>query len=591
MSEADKYKKRYQILQDISHAIVITDRISSLTDYLLDVSIRYVDAESGSLMLVNERGNLSILSSRGLDLSYIRSFSSQGGDGISGIILRDRVPILVQDIAQHPELLSPDRHHYKTRSFISCPILFQKRLLGIINVNDKKDRTPFTRDELELLQIIANNAAVALENASLLNRLKSAAAELEQMNRRLVDSDIIKTEFLTSISHELRTPLNAIKGGIYYLENRDEVSPNERREFHCIISTEANNLANTIDNFVRFLEVEDETLVLDKYPINIDEILQSLPAAGHLNTVLTKRSVRFSVLPASAPLWIFGDKLRINQLFTNLLIGLTHFLSPDDAIELSVSSTDDLLSFHIILTRPLPRSLLQQLNSDTSLLPSGSSDDRIRISLARNIVIAHRWSISAESGNADTQIVITCPLNRKEILNAYISKSIDLFVDYITESLDINICSVMLSDDLSGELRVASARGLDEKIVKTTRIKQGDKIAGWVALEGKPLFISNIETDARFSKKNIPQYNNTSLMSLPLKVDDRVIGVLNLNNKKSSEPFSQEDYDRALSLLDSFSDHLRQAYEKQLNESEIFQLIASLDSNLSCPFRTLRPPH
>ncbi len=591
MSDADKYKKRYQILQDISHAIVITDRISSLTDYLLDVAIRYVDAESGSLMLVNERGNLSILSSRGLDLSYIRSFSSQGGDGISGIILRDKVPILVQDIAQHPELLSPDRHHYKTRSFISCPILFQKRLLGIINVNDKKDRTPFAQDELDLLQIIANNAAVALENASLLNRLKSAAAELEQMNRRLVDSDIIKTEFLTSISHELRTPLNAIKGGIYYLENHEEVSPNERREFHCIISTEANNLANTIDNFVRFLEVEDETLVLDKYPINIDEILQSLPAAGHLNTVLTKRSVRFSVLPASAPLWIVGDKLRINQLFTNLLIGLTHFLSPDDAIELSVSSTDDLLSFHIALTRPLPRSLLQQLNSDTSLLPSGSSDDRIRISLARNIVIAHRWSISAESGNADTQIVITCPLNRKEILNAYISKSIDLFVDYIAESLDINICSVMLSDDLSGELRVASARGLDEKIVKTTRIKQGDKIAGWVALEGKPLFISNIETDARFSKKSIPQYNNTSLMSLPLKVDDRVIGVLNLNNKKSSEPFSQEDYDRALSLLDSFSDHLRQAYEKQLNESEIFQLIASLDSNLSCPFRTLRPPH
>ena len=591
MSDADKYKKRYQILQDISHAIVITDRISSLTDYLLDVAIRYVDAESGSLMLVNERGNLSILSSRGLDLSYIRSFSSQGGDGISGIILRDKVPILVQDIAQHPELLSPDRHHYKTRSFISCPILFQKRLLGIINVNDKKDRTPFAQDELDLLQIIANNAAVALENASLLNRLKSAATELEQMNRRLVDSDIIKTEFLTSISHELRTPLNAIKGGIYYLENHEEVSPNERREFHCIISTEANNLANTIDNFVRFLEVEDETLVLDKYPINIDEILQSLPAAGHLNTVLTKRSVRFSVLPASAPLWIVGDKLRINQLFTNLLIGLTHFLSPDDAIELSVSSTDDLLSFHIALTRPLPRSLLQQLNSDTSLLPSGSSDDRIRISLARNIVIAHRWSISAESGNADTQIVITCPLNRKEILNAYISKSIDLFVDYIAESLDINICSVMLSDDLSGELRVASARGLDEKIVKTTRIKQGDKIAGWVALEGKPLFISNIETDARFSKKSIPQYNNTSLMSLPLKVDDRVIGVLNLNNKKSSEPFSQEDYDRALSLLDSFSDHLRQAYEKQLNESEIFQLIASLDSNLSCPFRTLRPPH
>jgi len=163
-------------------------------------------------MLANDRGDLSILSSRGLDAAYIRSFGSQGGDAISNIILQKRSPMLVQDITQHPEFLSPDRHHYKTRSFISCPILFRNHPLGIINVNDKKDGAPFSHDELELLQIIANNAAVALENAALLNRLKSAAADLEQMNRRLIDSDIVKTEFLMSISHELRTPLNAIKG-------------------------------------------------------------------------------------------------------------------------------------------------------------------------------------------------------------------------------------------------------------------------------------------------------------------------------------------------------------------------------------------
>jgi len=56
MTDADKYKKLYLILQDISNAIVITDKIISLTDHLLDVAIKYVDAGSGSLMLVNERG-------------------------------------------------------------------------------------------------------------------------------------------------------------------------------------------------------------------------------------------------------------------------------------------------------------------------------------------------------------------------------------------------------------------------------------------------------------------------------------------------------------------------------------------------------
>ena len=367
MNDGEKYKKLYLILQDISSALVMTDRIKPLTDYLLDVAIKYVDAESGSLMLVNERGGLSILSSRGLDASCIQSFSTQGDDGISGTILRNRSPILVEDIECHPEFLSPGRLHYKTRSFIACPILFHNRALGLINVNNKKDGSTFVQEELDLLQVVANSAAVALENASLLNRLKTAAADLEQLNRRMIDSDIIKTEFLTSISHELRTPLNAIKGAIYYLDNQAPISSGERREFQDIISSEACCLAYTIDNFVRFLEVQDESLILDKSPVNVVDVLNSLPSAAHLKAALSNRGVRLNLLPALAPLWIVGDRLRIIQLFVNLLIGLSHYLSPDDEIELSVSSASDRVSFHLNLSRPLPRSLLQKLNSDASL--------------------------------------------------------------------------------------------------------------------------------------------------------------------------------------------------------------------------------
>jgi GAF domain-containing protein len=588
MLDVDKYKKLYLILQDISNAIVISDGIIPLTDYLLDVAIKHVDAQSGSLMLVKENGTLTILASRGLDATYVKSFSSHGGNVISNTVLRKREPLLVQDIALHPELWSTDRHHYKTRSFISCPITFRNKPLGIININDKKNNIPFSHDDLELLQIIANNAAMALENASLLTRLKTTASDLEQMNRRLVDSDILKTQFLTMISHELRTPLNAIKGAIYYLDNHDASSPSERREFQGIISSEADNLANTINNLIRFLEVQDESLVPDKAPINIIDILNSLPG-GHLKSVLAARDIRLTISQIVDPLWIVGDKLMISQIFSNLLLGLSHYLSPNDTIDLSASTVEDMLSLCINLSRPLPGTVLQQLNRDISINPSGPSDDRVRISLARNTAIAHRWTVAAENDISTCRITMTCPLNRKETLNAYVNKSINLFINFISESLDVDICSVMLSDELSGELRVAGARGLDEKVVKTTSIKQGDKIAGWVALEGKPLLINDIETDARFSKKSIPQYNNKSLMSLPLKIDDRVIGVLNLNNKKSSEPFNQQDYKRALALVESFTDHLRNAYMKHLSEAEIFQLINSLDENITFPIGTHRP--
>jgi hypothetical protein len=65
--------------------------------------------------------------------------------------------------------------------------------------------------------------------------------------------------------------------------------------------------------------------------------------------------------------------------------------------------------------------------------------------------------------------------------------------------------------------------------------------------------------------------------------------VLNLNNKKSSEPFSQQDYERALALINSFSEHLRHAFTKQFSETEIFQLIESLDSKIAYPFAPRKP--
>jgi GAF domain-containing protein len=588
MAHIEKYKKRFLILQDISSAVVISDSVITLTDYLLDVAIKHVDAGTGSLMLANERGVLSLLSSRGLDPEFARSFGFHGTDPISGTVLRTREPVLVRDITQHPEFYSPDRHHYRTGSFISCPILFRDRLLGILNVSDRKNGSPFTHDDLDLLQVIANNAAVALENASLVSRLKTTAADLERANRRLIDADIMKTEFLTGVSHELRTPLNAIRGAIYYLTNHNAASPEERHEFHDIIAAEARNLAGTIDGLIRFLEAEDESLVLERSPVNVADVLGVLPA-GQLRSVFSSRGIRFSLVPVPDTLWIVGDKVRISQVFTHLLVALAHHLSADDAIELSASNSREGITFRIDLSRPLPRSVLQQLNSDTSLYPSGSSDDRVRFYLARSMTIAHHWAIAAENLATSSRVVITCPPDRSEALKAYIAKSISLFVDSVSEALDVNICSVMLTDDLTGELRVACARGLDDKVIKTTSIKPGDRIAGWVALEGKPLFISDVEVDSRFLKKNISQYNNKSLMSFPLKIDDRVIGVLNLNSKKSSQPFSQQDFERALSLIASFSSRLRHVYTDQHKESDILQMILSLDSSAAAHFK--KPDH
>lgn len=222
MESPELIEKKLSILQEITTAIVTTNNISTIANLMLDLAINYTNAEKGSVMLLNENSELYILTARGIDINLINSYRIKIGEGIAGFVAKTMTPIMVEDIDKDTRF-KEKRDRYKTRAFISCPIISRDKLLGVLNINDKKDNMPFSEDEFDLIKIIANQAAIALENAFLVSELMSKTVELEEINKKLIDTDIAKTEFLTRISHELRTPLNSIKGAIYYLQSADSV--------------------------------------------------------------------------------------------------------------------------------------------------------------------------------------------------------------------------------------------------------------------------------------------------------------------------------------------------------------------------------
>src|SRR3990172_8767504 len=139
----------------------------------------------------------------------------------------------------------------------------------------------------------------------------------------------------------------------------------------------------------------------------------------------------------------------------------------------------------------------------------------------------------------------------------------------------------MMADTLTGELSIKSAKGLSDEVINKTRIKAADSVSGWVALEGKPLLLDNIETSPHFVKLKTQQYNTNSLLSLPLKIDDKVIGVINLNNKKTKEPFTKQDLHIASTLCERISFFLHKLYAGEHSEDYFNHFITSFDSLLN----------
>jgi len=117
-----------------------------------------------------------------------------------------------------------------------------------------------------------------------------------------------------------------------------------------------------------------------------------------------------------------------------------------------------------------------------------------------------------------------------------------IVVERVSSILNVKICSILLINSETNKLSIECAKGLEQEILRETELEVGDKISGWVVKHNKPVLVRNIEKDVRFAKRSQEKYYNKSLICVPLTTRDKVIGVLNVNNKKTRSIFNQEDF-------------------------------------------------
>lgn len=169
---------------------------------------------------------------------------------------------------------------------------------------------------------------------------------------------------------------------------------------------------------------------------------------------------------------------------------------------------------------------------------------------------------------AELTKTITPIRNYQTLLHTILDKSAEL--------LKAEQGSLMLLDSETDELLLEAKKGAVEGLTEKLRINLGEGIAGKVAELGEPMLVRNLEKDPRIRQKNRQHYKTRSFVSAPLKIDDRIIGVLNLSDKTTGEVFDEED----LSLIQSFATHAAIVLERNVfyNKSEELKMLTITDS-------------
>ncbi|MFH1776293.1 MAG: HD domain-containing phosphohydrolase [Candidatus Omnitrophota bacterium] len=133
-------------------------------------------------------------------------------------------------------------------------------------------------------------------------------------------------------------------------------------------------------------------------------------------------------------------------------------------------------------------------------------------------------------------------ISRDILSSIKLDEVLKTIVDRICTVLDIEKCAILLLDLNRQELSIQAARGLTEDIIRNTRIKIGESISGWIIENSEGILVEDLAQETRFTPTNKEQYYTHSFISVPLTVKNDVIGVINVNNKRSGEPFTKEDF-------------------------------------------------
>ena len=403
------------LLNETGKTIAADLDLETVVQTITDATTQLTGAEFGAFFYNEDHspvGTFRLFTLSGADRESFERFGRPRATPLFGPTFRGEGPIRIDDVLEDerygrwaPHHGMPEGH-LPVRSYLAVPVVSRSgEVIGGLFFGHS---TPgvFTERAERFVSGIAAQAAIAIDNARLYERVRKAAEDRKELldAERSARSEVerislMKDEFLATLSHELRTPLNAIVGWSHVLRSRDPVDV-ELAEGLGVIQRNAQLQARLIEDMLDMSRIISGKLRLEVQKVDVQDVARA--AIASVRHSADSKGIRLqSVLdPASGPVW--GDPGRLQQCFWNLLANAIKFTPKGGRVQVRLARVESHVEFTVsddglgIAPEFLPHVFdrFRQADASTTRQHGGLG---LGLSIVRSLVEMHGGTVHASS--------------------------------------------------------------------------------------------------------------------------------------------------------------------------------------------------
>jgi signal transduction histidine kinase len=289
-----KARDRLERVQAVTDVALTHLDLEELLQALLRRTRDVLDVDTcATLLLDAERNELVARAALGIEEEVEQGVRLPVGAGFAGTVASSRAPVILPDL-DRAQVLNPILREKGLKSMLGVPLMVRDEVIGVMHVGTLTPRD-FDGDDVELLELVAERAALAIEKA--------------RVHEEMVRLDQMKLNFVAIASHELRTPATSVYGILTTLRARGkDLEPDVRAELEETAWDQSDRLRRLIEQLLDLSRLDSQSIDVQPQPIVLERLLASV-AGGSGDVII-------DVDPALA---VLADPLVIERVVTNLV--------------------------------------------------------------------------------------------------------------------------------------------------------------------------------------------------------------------------------------------------------------------------------